>query len=136
MKRTLKLPVLCALVPFLLTGIYGVVIGVQSSLAYLSTTTCPVSAGSAIYAVFLGCLRGVLVLLCVALCARAVWRDRVGLRHAVFPAVLACLYVLSLIDPPCTAADILEACTAVLATGGMAFLLLRTRSAAGKPAVS
>ena len=136
MNRTWKVPGLCALVPFLLTGIYGVITGVQNALHYLSSTAYPVSAGSAVYAVFLGCLRGVLVLLCVVLCARAIWRDKISPRHVAFPAVLACLYVLSLFDPPVSGTDILEVCTAVLAVGDMAFLHLRARFASKKPAVS
>ena len=128
MNRTFRTPALCALAPFLCTGIYGVIVGVQNPTAYLSETMYPVSTGSAIYTVFLGVLRGLLTLLCVALCARAVWVGRITLRHVIFPAVLACLYGLSLLDPPLTTAGILQACTAVLALANMVLLRILSKT--------
>ena len=127
MSRSIRIPALCALLPLLCAGFYGIVFGAQAALRYLSVTTIEVTAFSAFWALFLGVLRGVLAVLCFALCARAVWRGRIRGRDLVFPAILLCLYVLSLLDPPLTAAGILQACAAGLAFADMALSFLRSR---------
>ena len=128
MNRNLRIPALCALVPLLCSGLYGVFIGAQLSFHYLSATPYPVSAVSALWAVFLGVLRGILTLICTAICARTVWAGRILPRHVIFPAFLVCLHLLSLLDPPVTTAGILQACVAVLALADMGILCFQSRT--------